>query len=77
MVKQKNFVKKNKIGFYSNAENSIALSKQILACMKIDYKKKNEIFNKSKNTFIRDIELNNWTKKLTIFFKSISEIIFE
>ena len=39
--------------------------------MKIDYKK-NEIFNKSKNTFIRDIELNNWTKKLTIFFKSIS-----
>ena len=68
----KNFVKKNKIGFYSNAENSIALSKQILACMNIDYKKKNEIFKKSKNTFIRDIELNNWTKKLTIFFKSIS-----
>ena len=68
----KNFVKKNKIGFYSNAENSNALSKQILACINIDYKKKNEIFNKSKNTFIHDIELNNWTKKLTIFFKSIS-----
>ena len=36
----KNFVKKNKIGFYSNAENSNALSKQILACINIDYKKK-------------------------------------
>ncbi len=68
----KNFVKKNKIGFYSNAENSNALSKQILACINIDYKKKNEIFNKSKNTFFHNIELNNWTKKLTIFFKSIS-----
>ena len=38
--------------------------------MKIDYKKMKYL--KSKNTFIRDIELNNWTKKLTIFFKSIS-----
>ena len=36
----KNFVKKNKIGFYSNAENSNALSKQILACINIDYNKK-------------------------------------
>ena len=68
----KNFVKKNKIGFYSNAENSSALSKQIIRCVNINYKKRNQIFNNSKITFFNDIELNNWTKKLTIYFKLIS-----
>ena len=40
MVKQKILLKKIKLDFIHNAENSIALSKQILACMNIDYKKK-------------------------------------
>ncbi len=67
----KNFVKKNKIGFFSNAENSSALSKQIIRCININYKKRNIIFNNSKNIFFTNIELNNWIKKLTKYFKLI------
>ena len=67
----KNFVKKNKIGFYSNAENSNELSKQILNCLRIKSNKQKEIYNNSKYIFFKHIELNNRTKKLTSYFRSI------
>ncbi len=67
-----NFVKKNKIGFYANAENSDELSKQIIKCIKCSLKDRHKIFNNSRNIFFNDIELNKWTKRLISHFTSIT-----
>jgi len=66
-----NFIKKNKIGFYANAENPYKLSKQIINCIKCNYKDRLEIFNRSQLFFFNHIELNKWTKRLISHFASI------